>query len=195
MERIALSKFNIKSLPAPRARKAVKGGLELHQQDQINDLIKERLSTLSPSRRGALSIRIYSAINTKFDTRGMKEGYKNIAPEHFDNILQLIARLPLDEAELLTFTPQDFEAKVAEITKTIEGVLMANENKSHSTITINISELTPGESERFYVHRSGGMTTIQKLDTDGLLALSIHSLEREGYLVIKKPIPHPLSMR
>ncbi len=173
------------SLPNPRARKAIKGGLLLEQQDQINDLIKERLLTLPPGRRGALAMRIYSAINTKFDTRGMKDGYKNIAPEHFDNILQLIARVPLEESNLLTFTVQDFETKIAEITKTIEGVVLP-EKKTESTLSISLAELGPGESERFYVHRSAGMTMIQKLDTDMLLQLSRQAFERDGYLVIKK---------
>lgn len=127
MERIAHStKYGLKSLPAPRAKKMVKGGLELQQQDAINDFIKQRLETLPQEKRGGMAQRIYAAINTKFGTKGLKYGYKNIAPEQFDNILQLIARLPLDEDQLLLVTAPELDALVQQRVNAKEGELLAS---------------------------------------------------------------------
>lgn len=117
--------YGLKQLEAPRAKKVVTGGLWAYQQDAINDFIKERLLNVPQDRRAAMAARIYSAINTKFGTKGMKDGYKNIAPEHFDNIMLMIARLPLDEKELLTFAPLELSALIREnIERAKVGVLV-----------------------------------------------------------------------
>ncbi len=91
------------TLPAPRAKIYVKGGLELHQQDAINDFIKERVAIVPEHKRKGITVMIYSAICIKFDVKGMTHGYKNIAPEQFDNIIQLIARLPIHDEKAMLF--------------------------------------------------------------------------------------------
>lgn len=122
------SQYGLKQLQSPRAKKLIPGGLWLYQQDSINDFIKERMLTVPQERRAAMAIRIYSAINTKFGTKGMKDGYKNIATEHFDNIMLMIARLPLDEKELLTFAPLELSALIREnIERAKVGVLVGAE--------------------------------------------------------------------
>jgi len=141
MERVAhQSQYGLKQLQSPRAKRHVKGGLELLQQDAINDFIKARMQTVPQSRRAAMSLRIYSAINSKFGVTGTKDGYKNIAPEHFDSIMQLIARIPLEGDNLLTFTEEDFNALVAEKFKAVEGELM--EKSSDADVSKQIKKLT-----------------------------------------------------
>ena len=78
---------------------------------------------------------IYSAICIKFDVKGMTHGYKNIAPEHFDNIIQLIARLPIhDEKAMLFFTQDELDNLIAERVKAIEGEFLPKEERTHSEI-------------------------------------------------------------
>jgi hypothetical protein len=114
----------------------LKGGLELEQQDAINDQIKARMETVPQAARGGMTIRLYSAINTKFGTKGMTGGYKNIAPEHFDNIIQFIARVPLEENAFVTLTVDEFKAAIAEQAKALpappakSGELMDGEQLS-----------------------------------------------------------------
>ena len=55
-----------------------------------------------------------------------------------------------------------------------------------TSLSINLGPSVDGQTERYYVHQTNNMTMIQKLDTDMLLQLTRQSLERDGYLVIKK---------
>ncbi len=141
--------YGLKSLEAPRAKKHIKGGLELHQQDAINDFIKQRLQSVPQHKRGSMATRIYSAITNKFGTKGMKDGYKNIAPEHFDNIIQLIARLPLDEENLglLHITPLELDALVKQrVDKALEGEVLPKPD-----VTLSFSRLTDNRHRRWLV--------------------------------------------
>lgn len=142
------------TLPAPRAKIYVKGGLELHQQDAINDFIKERVAIVPADKRKGITVMIYSAICIKFDVKGMKHGYKNIAPEQFDNIIQLIARLPIhDEKAMLFFTQDELDTLIAERVKAIEGELLPKETEPAE----------PGE-KRFLIKIKGDQQTIEPID-------------------------------
>ena len=132
----------LKTLPAPRAKTYITGGLEKHQQDEINDMIALLVENVPQDKKAKTKIMIYSAINTKFGTKGMKHGYKNIAPEHFESITQLIARLPI-EGELLPLQ-QKFLV-------TIEGGVSRSQPVPNDAYVLNteqikqnISEITPG---------------------------------------------------
>jgi len=142
------------TLPAPRAKIYVKGGLELHQQDAINDFIKERVAIVPADKRKGITVMIYSAICIKFDVKGMTHGYKNIAPEQFDNIIQLIARLPIhDEKAMLFLTQDELDTLIAERVKAIEGELLPKETEPAE----------PGE-KRFLIKIKGDRQTIEPVD-------------------------------
>lgn len=184
------------TLPAPRAKKAIKGGLLLEQQDTINDMIKDRLLLVPQDRKAAMAIRIYSALNTKFETRGMKDGYKNIAPEHFDNIIQLIARLPLDgellpktEQFKLEFTPEELEDLVSERIKAVETEL-APKKPSGNSVTINLAPLSTEGMNRWIISQYGD-NGVEMHMLDPMMIIStreetIDDLRQEGYIVFKK---------
>ena len=142
IEALTKSQYGLKelpTLPAPRAKIYVKGGLELHQQDAINDFIKERVALVPEHKRKGITVMIYSAICIKFDVKGMTHGYKNIAPEHFDNIIQLIARLPIhDEKAMLFFTQDELDTLIAERIKAIEGEVMPKEQTITNSDLVNI---------------------------------------------------------
>jgi len=142
IEALTKSQYALKelpTLPAPRAKIYVKGGLELHQQDAINDFIKERVAIVPTDKRKGITVMIYSAICIKFDVKGMTHGYKNIAPEQFDNIIQLIARLPIhDEKAMLFFTQDELDNLIAERVKAIEGEVMPKEQTIANSDLVNI---------------------------------------------------------
>jgi prophage antirepressor-like protein len=181
--------YGLKSLESPRAKKAIKGGLFLEQQDQINDLIKERLLNVPQERKAAMAIRIYSAINTKFGTKGMKDGYKNIEPEHINNILLMIARLPIDEKALLTFEPEELNAKIAEAAKVLAGELLPKEPATNS-ITINLAPLEHGKVRCWIVSQSAAEAVMlhAMLPESRMVSLeeAIIWARSEDYVVVKK---------
>jgi Rha family phage regulatory protein len=164
------------SLPSPRAKTYIPGGLEPHQQDAINDFIKERLEYLPADKRKRAAVFTYSSICSKFGVKGMKHGYKNIPPEHFDNIIQLIARLPL-EGELLL------------------------RNESNDSVTISLSsdsglkyimlkfETDDQSFDRWFLTKDGGTLRVNPMPPNELSMtfdewIKYATLER-GYIVAK----------
>jgi phage anti-repressor protein len=189
MERIAQPQYGLKQIPAPRAKRHVKGGLELIQQDAINDFIKERLLKVPQARRAAMSLKIYSAINSKFGVTGTKDGYKNIAPEHFANIMQLISRIPLEGDNLLVFTEEDFNALVAEKFKAIDGEVMPKAEAAKNRVTLCF-EGEPGIGRRLLVDVERNTTTIHLIENDALVMneerFIKHLVDERGFLVVRK---------
>lgn len=189
---------NSEQLPAPRAKKALPGGLTLDQQDAINDFIKQRLETVQKDKKAGMAIRIYSALNTKFETKGMKDGYKNIASTHFDNVMQLIARLPLDEKEYLTLTSQELSAIIKE-NPAQQGELLEKE-EPNNTITLMLNngvkfmtmvfDAPTGIEARYFVSVDDGFCSVQCVESDCVAMTPekfIKSLtEEKGYVVVKK---------
>jgi prophage antirepressor-like protein len=74
----------------PRTKKALPGGLTLEQQDAVKALVKSRVDVLPKERQGGAAITCWSSIKSKF-----KASYKEVSPEHFGEVLSLVARLPL----------------------------------------------------------------------------------------------------
>jgi hypothetical protein len=75
-----------------RTRKMLPGGLTLEQQDAIKALVKSRVEALPKERQGGAAITCWSSIKSKFKVKT----YKEVPPEHFGEVLSLIARLPLE---------------------------------------------------------------------------------------------------
>jgi hypothetical protein len=75
-----------------RTRKMLPGGLTLEQQDAIKALVKSRVEALPKERQGGAAITCWSSIKSKFKVKT----YKEVHPEHFGEVLSLIARLPLE---------------------------------------------------------------------------------------------------
>ncbi len=105
----------------PATQKALPGKLTKESQDQIKAAIRERLEALPKAQQGKYAIQIWSAINTKFGTKGMKDGYKNIPDEACIECLSLIARFPI-EGEVL---PPEHAHDVAGEIKALQDAVAA----------------------------------------------------------------------
>jgi len=79
----------------PGTKKALPGKLTAESQDLIKQAVRERVESLPKEKWGGASVTLWSAIGTKFGTRGVKDGYKNIPDEALSEIMSLIARTPL----------------------------------------------------------------------------------------------------
>ena len=154
---------------APRAKTYIKGGLQKYQQDEINDMIGLLIEGVEHDKRAKTKIMIYSAINTKFGTKGMKHGYKNIPEEQFENVTQLIARLPLDGQLLPSSTP------------------LVEKEGLQISFKVNSSQV------RYLVNNRGGEVTLTQLDQDTLV-FSREALKKNivevcpGYKMIPTPL-------
>ena len=79
----------------PETQKALPSGLSLETQDEVKELVRIRLQEIPKEKQRFAAIKIWSAVNAKFGTKGQKEGYKNIPEEMRLEVLSLIARVPL----------------------------------------------------------------------------------------------------
>ena len=93
------------SLPEPKTKKALPGGLTLDQQDAIKALVKDRVEGLPKDKQAKAAITCWSAIKSKYG-----KSYKAIAPEHFPAVCSLVARLVL-EGEFIERPPLEDEAR------------------------------------------------------------------------------------
>lgn len=160
------------SLPAPRAKTYIQGGLEKHQQDEINDMIALLIENVAPEKRAKTKIMIYSAMNAKFGTKGMKHGYKNIPPEQFENITQLIARLPL-EGELL-------EKEVAQENLPQTALLNISKLRGLAGYAIPTNAIPEFNKELDILERQATVMNIEQTDQQAAT-----QLRNSGYLVAK----------
>lgn len=96
MERQALEQKPAKpSLPEPKTRKVIPGGLNADQQDAVKALVKERVEALPKDKQAKGAITCWSAIKSKYGC-----SYKEVPAESFPQVASLVARLPL-EGELI----------------------------------------------------------------------------------------------
>jgi hypothetical protein len=79
-------------IPFPKTQKALPGGLTLEQQDAVKALVRSRVEVLPKAKQGKAAITCWSSIKSKFKVKT----YKEVPPEHFGEVLSLIARLPLE---------------------------------------------------------------------------------------------------
>lgn len=77
-----------------RTRKALPGKLTAEQQDAIKALVKSRVEALPHEKQAKAAITCWSAIKSKFGV-----SYKEVPAEHFAEVLSLVARLDLGDAE------------------------------------------------------------------------------------------------
>jgi hypothetical protein len=83
-----------------KSPKVLPGCLTAEQQDAVRALIKSRIETISPQPLwSSTARRMWSAIEDRFGCP-----YKEVPTEHFEEVLALVARVPL-EGELLPPTP------------------------------------------------------------------------------------------
>lgn len=76
-------KCAIKALPK-KSKVELPGCISLSQQEALNALIHARADTIeNPQKRGTAIAGMWTNLNNKMGTRGMKDGYKNIPAEQF----------------------------------------------------------------------------------------------------------------
>lgn len=189
---------------APRAKFALTDGVSLESQDLINDMIADILVKLPKENQGSIAKLIRSAILTKYDLKGVKHGYKNIPDEQFTNVLNLIARLPIEADQYLTYTKEELNALIqSEVAKALpppakEGELASAAN----TIDVNLKFPdglrqiafkfnTEGFHDgRWFMTLSDGNVIIRMMDQNEM-AMTFdkwinYAQQERGYVVIKK---------
>nr|WP_243454246.1 phage antirepressor N-terminal domain-containing protein [Oceanisphaera pacifica] len=73
-------------------KNALPSGLTKEQQDTIKAMVLARADTLPLSKRTSATIKQWSAIKSKFGC-----SYKKIAPQHFTEVISLLARIDLED--------------------------------------------------------------------------------------------------
>jgi len=179
---------------APRAKFALPGGVSLESQDLLNDMIADILARLPKEKQGSIATSIRSAILTKYDLKGVKHGYKNIPDEQFTNIVNFIARLPIEADQYLTYTKEELDLLIkSEVTKALplsakEGELMPASNLS---ITLNLPPLVDNRAKRFLItQQRDEMLTLWPLNDNQMVMTfdqAVRELNSSGeYLAMKK---------
>ena len=83
----------------PKTKKMIEGCLTLEQQDAIKALVACRTEVLPKEKKGKAVITLWSSIKSKYGL-AKDQTYKDIPAEQFEQVLSLVARVPL-EGELL----------------------------------------------------------------------------------------------
>lgn len=83
------------SYDLPATLKAIPGKLTCESQDALKAAVRERLEHIPKPRQGQAARTLWGALNTKFGTKGLKDGYKNIPNEALQECLSLVSRVPL----------------------------------------------------------------------------------------------------
>lgn len=166
--------YALKQLPEPKTKtkKALPGGLTLEQQDAIKQIVKERVAELPKDRQAGGAIRCWSAIKKKYG-----KTYKAVEPEHFGNLVSLLARLPL-EGELLDNT-------------TPSNTLTIKLDKNAPLQRLSLKFETTGYSfDRWFVSNSMGNVNIMPIADDVLCLTESewikHMTQERGYVVGKQ---------
>lgn len=90
---------NPRSKATPKTKKMIEGCLTLEQQDAIKALVACRTEVLPKEKKGKAVITLWSSIKSKYGL-AKEQTYKDIPAEQFEQVLSLVARVPL-EGELL----------------------------------------------------------------------------------------------
>lgn len=77
--------------PNLKTKTTLPNGLTADQCDAIKALVKARAESCPKEKQGAAAIKCWSSIKSKFGC-----SYKEIAPEHFVEVLSLVARIELE---------------------------------------------------------------------------------------------------
>lgn len=116
--------------PRLKTKKALPHGLTLEQQDVIKAMVRAKAETFPSNKRAGATIKQWSAIKSKFGC-----SYKEIEPQHFTEVLSLLARIDL-EGELLPKQEQPLSvAEVVSFTELPEGSYLVNKRFGETHIT------------------------------------------------------------
>ena len=78
-----------------KTQTALPNGLTLEQQDEIKKFHRELVQAAPKEKQAKLAIQLWSCIKSKFGV-----SYKEVAPEHYPEVLSLMARVAVENATL-----------------------------------------------------------------------------------------------
>lgn len=135
----------------PTTKTALPGKLTAASQDLIKSAIRERAESLPKEKWKGATLALWSALNAKFGTKGMKDGYKNIPDEALSECLSVIARTPLSGEYIAQGEPEPAvisEALQAHINRKTHQVAIGQYESIRGIITDAVqSNLNCGASE------------------------------------------------
>ena len=79
----------------PKTTKALPNGLTIEQQEEIKKFQRELCAAVPKEKQRNLSIALWSAVKAKFGV-----GYKEVAPEHYLEVMSLMARVAVEKGVL-----------------------------------------------------------------------------------------------
>ena len=80
-----------------KTKTALPNGLTLEQQDEIKKFHRELVQTAPKEKQAKLAIQLWSSVKSKFGV-----SYKEVAPEHYPEVLSLMARVAVEQNQALT---------------------------------------------------------------------------------------------
>lgn len=80
---------------SPKTTKALPNGLTIEQQEEIKKFQRELCAAVPKEKQRNLSIALWSAVKAKFGV-----GYKEVAPEHYLEVMSLMARVAVEKGVL-----------------------------------------------------------------------------------------------
>lgn len=117
-----------------KTKQSKKGCLTKDQQDTIKNIVRSTAEALPKNKRASTTIKMWSAIKNKFGC-----SYKDVDESEFNNIVSLLARLPI-EGELLPPPVNALDSMIpkTEAIQTLEGLIYRS-TKEHFPIRTFIS--------------------------------------------------------
>ena len=82
---------------SPTTKTALPNGLTLEQQDEIKKLHRQLVQAAPKEKQAKLAIQLWSSVKSKFGV-----SYKEVAPEHYPEVLSLMARVAVEQNQALT---------------------------------------------------------------------------------------------
>lgn len=82
---------------ALKTKTALPNGLTLEQQDEIKKFHRELVQTAPKEKQAKLAIQLWSSVKSKFGV-----SYKEVASEHYPEVLSLMARVAVEQNQALT---------------------------------------------------------------------------------------------
>ena len=80
-----------------KTKTALPNGLTLEQQDEIKKFHRELVQTAPKEKQAKLAIQLWSSVKSKFGV-----SYKEVASEHYPEVLSLMARVAVEQNQALT---------------------------------------------------------------------------------------------
>ncbi|AUX61702.1 KilA-N domain-containing protein [Simonsiella muelleri] len=82
---------------ALKTKTALPNGLTLEQQDEIKKFHRELVQTAPKEKQAKLAIQLWSSVKSKFGV-----SYKEVASEHYPEVLSLMARVAVEQNQALS---------------------------------------------------------------------------------------------